>query len=53
MIIKAQLVQPGICETPFSEVEVEVEETDSEETMKLKAAHKLMENYDVYIKGPK
>ena len=49
MKIKAQLIQPGIVKTPFAECEIEVEESDSEETIRIKAAHKLMENFDIKI----
>lgn len=50
MKIKAQLIQPGICKTPFAECELEVKENDSEEIIRLKAAHKLLENFDLDIK---
>lgn len=53
MKIKAQLIQPGICKTPFSECEVEVNDSDSDETMLLKAAHKLLQNFDIEIKRVK
>jgi len=53
MKIKAQLIQPKVWDTPLTECIVEVEESDSEETIMLKAAHKLMESFEIKIKKVK
>lgn len=53
MKITATLTQPGISKIPFAECEIEVKESDSDEIIRLKAAHKLLENFDIEIEAVK
>ena len=48
MKVKAQLMQPEVWgDTPLAECIVEVSESDSEETIRLKAAHELLKKFDL------
>jgi len=47
--VMAQLIQPEVWDIPLAECVIEVEKTDSEEKIMLKAAHKLLESFDIKI----
>lgn len=53
MKIKASLVQPEITKTPFAICEFEIDNKATPEQIRLKAAHKLLENFDIIFEEAK